>query len=142
METLKPCKLNPKKLNIKSSSSSFRKMGVKQLLAVAAAVFAAAGSDTLVGWNAFAHWRFAGVDVSANLVRLLTHPAFWATSAGWLLASATLALSRLTENRIIRRAAVALAVACVLTGTLVFSGPSPDLFISVIIVAAALLVVG
>ena len=110
------------------------------LSALIALVLAATGSMTLVSWGAFDHWNFMNVDVTGNIVRLLGQRATWATIVGWLGAAAALSMLRTFSSRAIRMAGVAIAVACVLTGSLIFAGPSAELFITVIVVAAILLV--
>ena len=110
------------------------------LAALVAAVLAAAGEHSLVSWNAPVYWHFANANITGGLLALLARPAFWATVAGWLAAAACLSLLSRFRTLPARIARVALAVACVLTGTLVFGVPTPDLFISVILAAATLLI--
>ena len=110
------------------------------LSALIALVFASFGSNSLQGWDLFTITRFAEIDITGNLRFLVTQPCTWATFAGWLVAAAALSLTSGRNSRWLRIAGVAVAVAAVLTGSLIFGTPTPSLFITVIVVAALLLV--
>ncbi|WP_140396424.1 serine/threonine-protein kinase [Gordonibacter sp. An230] len=67
-----------------------------------AAVLAALGSGSLLGWDAPAHIAsaFDGSSVQALLGSMLMSPAFWCVAASWLVAAFTLAFVRQRPTRV------------------------------------------
>ena len=55
---------------------------------VVALVLGAAGTNNLIGWDAFANWRFSQTGVDGNLLIMLRNPAVWCMAGSWV-ASAT-----------------------------------------------------
>ena len=108
---------------------------------VVAFALATLGSTSLLGWDAPTVWNFIRADVSSNAIVLVKQFSTWATAAGWLASAAAFSFirTRWPENRLATILALALAVALVLVGSLVFAGPSPQLLISVIVAAAVVL---
>lgn len=64
-----------------------------------ATLLAACGSQTLLGWEAFAHMDFAGVDIQAGMFALLVQPAYWCMVASWFVAALALSVFRLRKTR-------------------------------------------
>lgn len=87
-----------------------------------ACVFAALGSNSLVGWDAFLNWNYLHVDVMQNLMRLFSLPGTWASLAGWVAAAALSSVMNLRGKRWSLIVGVVLSAAAVLAGTLAFMG--------------------
>lgn len=111
------------------------------LVAAEALVMSTFGSMTLLGWNAFAHWGFSRMDITTALVALAQLPSTWATVGGWVAAAVAFALCRMAKNRALTVVGVAAAVTLVLIGSLAFGSPTVQLILSVILAAAACLVI-
>lgn len=109
------------------------------LVAVEALVLGSLGSNTLLGWNVFANWDFGRADITNNLFILVRRASTWATIGGWLAATAVLSLCRMRDSRVLTIAGLAVALVCVLVGSLAFADPTPQLTISSILVVAALI---
>lgn len=109
--------------------------------ALVALLLASLGSGTLVGWDAIAHWDYAGTDVSANLIALIRKPGTWTTIGGWIAASVAFSWIRQRGGRAANVIGLVLAAAFVLVGSLVFATPTPQLIISVVAAAVALLAI-
>lgn len=109
--------------------------------ALVALMLAALGSNSLVGWDAFAHWNYAGANISASLIALLTRPSTWATMAGWLAASAAFSWIRERGERAAGVIGLVVGVALVVVGSIAFAAPTAQLVISVAAAAIALLAI-
>lgn len=76
-----------------------RAAGSALLSLFVAAVLAAFGSHSLLGWDALANASLTGTDVQAALGGMLVQPAFWCVAASWPLAALVLATVRLRPTR-------------------------------------------
>ena len=106
-----------------------------------ACVFASLGSESLLGWDIFAHPSFLDTNITLAFGRMFTRPLTWTMAAGWIGGAVLFSLLNLGGRRWTFVAGLIVCVACVLAGTLVFTAPTPQLFISLIVGAAILLVV-
>ena len=111
------------------------------LASLTALLFASFGTNSLLGWDAMAHWSLVGVSVEGNLVGMLTRVSTWAIIVGWLLASVSLSIARLRKSRIVTGIAIVLAAALVIASSLVFASPSPQTIVPPLAAAIALLAV-
>ena len=109
--------------------------------ALVALMLAALGSGSVAGWDAVAHWSFAGVNLSENLLALIQQPGTWTALAGWMAASAVLSLLNARGGRAATVVGIVAAVAFVVVGVVAFSPVTPQLIISVAAAAVVLLVV-
>ena len=109
--------------------------------ALVALMLAALGSGSVAGWDAVAHWSFASVNLSENLLALIQQPGTWTALAGWMAASAVLSLLNARGGRAATVVGIVAAVAFVVVGVVVFSPVTPQLIISVAAAAVVLLVV-
>lgn len=100
--------------------------------AVVACVLGSLGSSSLLGWDAFATWSFADADITRTFARIITRPLTWTTLAGWLIAAVGLSLLSMSGRRWGLVAGLAVAAAALLAGMLVFTAPSPQLFLAII----------
>lgn len=100
--------------------------------AVAACVLGSLGSSSLLGWDAFAAWSFADADITRTFARIITRPLAWTTLAGWLVAAVGLSLLSMSGRRWGIIAGLAVAAAALLAGMLVFTVPTPQLFLAII----------
>ena len=100
--------------------------------AVAACVLGSLGSSSLLGWDAFAVWSFADADITRTFARIITRPLTWTTLAGWLVAAVGLSLLSMSGRRWGLVAGLAVAAAALLAGMLVFTAPTPQLFLAII----------
>lgn len=106
-----------------------------------ACVFASLGSESLLGWDIFAHSTFADTNITLAFGRMFTRPLTWTMAAGWIGGAVLFSLLNLGGRRWTFVVGLIVCVACVLAGTLVFTAPTPQLFISLIVGAAILLIV-
>lgn len=118
--------------------------------ALSAFVLAALGSKSLFGWDAFATWRFAGVDIQGNLIDLAVDPAVWAVVAGWVVSAALLSALCLRRSRallivgVVAGAAILVLAACAAAGLSAhqaLAAPAPEAFASILVSAIAVAVV-
>lgn len=93
-----------------------RAFGTTVFSLVVAVILGSFGEGTLLGWGAFTHGFFAGVDVQANLATLLTQPATWCIAVSWLAAAPALAACRLRPSRVLAALGVLLAAALLAAG--------------------------
>lgn len=100
--------------------------------AVVACVLGSLGSSSLLGWDAFATWSFADADITRTFARIITRPLTWTTLAGWLVAAVCLSLLSMSGRRWGLVAGLAVAAAALLAGMLVFTTPTPQLFLAII----------
>lgn len=100
--------------------------------AVVACVLGSLGSSSLLGWDAFATWSFADADITRTFARIITRPLTWTTLAGWLVAAVGLSLLSMSGRRWGLVAGLAVAAAALLAGMLVFTTPTPQLFLAII----------
>ena len=125
-------------------------VGAAAFACVTALVMAAFGAGNLIGWDAFAHWRFARIDVEGRFVALLMQPATWCIMVSWIAAAWAEAF---VSNRGGRTASVlgagagmviaiigALAAAWFDSGQAGFA-PSPQLIVPIVAAAALLVIV-
>ena len=103
-------------------------------------VLGAFGSCSVLGWDAFSFWSIPNVDYLANILAIVTQPATWTTIAGWLLATLVISVAFQRGSRALALLAIAVAVAFVLLGGLVFAAPSVQLIAPVALAAVALVV--
>jgi len=109
--------------------------------ALVAVTLAALGSNSLIGWDAFAHLNYDGANISANLIAPLMRPGTWTTIAGWLLASVAYSWIRERGGRAAGIIGLAVAVALVVVGAIAFAAPTAQLIISVAAAAAVILAI-
>ena len=118
--------------------------------ALSAFVLAALGSKSLFGWDAFATWRFAGVDIQGNLIDLAVDPAVWAVVAGWVVSAVLLSALCLRRSRallivgVVAGAAILVVAACAAAGLSAhqaLAAPAPEAFASILVSAIAVAVV-
>ncbi len=118
--------------------------------ALSAFILAALGSGSLFGWDAFATWRFAGVDIQGNLIDLAVDPAVWAVVAGWVASAALLSALCLRRSRallivgVVAGAAILVVAACAAAGLSAhqaLAAPAPEAFASILVSAIAVAVV-
>ena len=83
-------------------------------------VLAGFGSNSLMGWNAFAFWDFGAIDVQHNMLVLLQQPLTWCLLAGWVGGSAVLALLCHRQTRL--AAGIGVVLACLLLIATLFFG--------------------
>ena len=55
---------------------------------VIALVLGAAGTGSIMGWDAFANWQFSRADVDGRLLGMLQSPAIWCMAGSWIVAAA------------------------------------------------------
>lgn len=106
-----------------------------------ALVMGSFGSMSMLGWDAFANWGFAGVDITGNVLALLSRPSTWACVIGWIAASAIISASVARHNRWLSIAGIVVAAAIALISVLAFFGPTPQLIIFTALAAALALTV-
>ena len=121
-----------------ASERPLRALGTTVFGVVVAVILAGFGSHSLLDWNVFAYGDFGRNDVSGSAWRLLTQPATWAIIASWLVAALSLSLMRLRDSKLLTILGLAIALAAVLVGSLVFSPPTPQLIVPAIFAVVAI----
>lgn len=109
-------------------------------MSIVALLLASAGDALLVGWNFFSSFSFTQGDIFSLFLHRATQMSTWATIAGWIIAAIVLSTSRLSKSRIFRFFGVAIAVAAVFTGTLIFGEITPQLLFSGIVSSVILVI--
>ena len=98
------------------------------------------GTCSLLGWDAFSHWAFLRADVAGNALAMAKSINTWTTAVGWIAAASVLSVLHGRSSRPITVIGIAIALACVLVGSLAFSSPTPQLIVPAIFAAVALLI--
>ncbi|MBQ6391649.1 MAG: serine/threonine protein kinase [Eggerthellaceae bacterium] len=118
-----------------------RALATTLFVAVLAVIFAGFGSMSILDWGALSHWDIVRADVSGSIIRTLSRADTWTTIASWAGAAAVLSLMRLRDSKALNVVSTALALVIVLAGSLVLTGPTPQVIVSAILAAAVLLAV-
>lgn len=75
------------------------------------------GTNGLLDWDVLAYWQPAsGVDLQANIGRMLTQPALWCIVVSWIAAAGALSVFRLRPTRVFAVLGTLVAGALLLAG--------------------------